>query len=312
VSEELLRISLCAAVPMWVERVRLQGWDYRLQRARECAQVLASDGDKILYATPAKRGKDGTRTRGTAEAFNHLAEGLACLAFCPGGVTFLGEHFEVKDNTEPMSSTNRGGQRSAADRYSSPPWVVRRLMEHCELLRHAEGPWIEPGAGFGGIINTVQEYRPDIPWAAVELLDDCLPALSALRSSRIICPQNYLHWYPQGEHTIVLGNPPYRLAEEFIRHSFKVASRAVFMLLSMNFLGSEKRVPFFEEHLPHVIYQLPNRPSFDERGSDSVIYGWYCWLLQEPKPDHIRLERLASTPIEERKRWTQEQATKAA
>ena len=31
----------------------------------------------------------------TAAAFNALAEGLACLAFSPGGVTFYGLHFEA-------------------------------------------------------------------------------------------------------------------------------------------------------------------------------------------------------------------------
>jgi hypothetical protein len=32
---------------------------------------------------------------GTAEAFNHLAEGVALGAFQPGGITIFGHHWEV-------------------------------------------------------------------------------------------------------------------------------------------------------------------------------------------------------------------------
>jgi len=95
--DELLRVSLSVAVPLWIERLRPLGPEHRQRRAQELATIVASEGDRLMYKTPAKRHKDGTRTRGTADVFNSLAEGLACLAYCPGGVTFLGEHFEAKD-----------------------------------------------------------------------------------------------------------------------------------------------------------------------------------------------------------------------
>ena len=183
-------------------------------------------------------------------------------------------------------------------------------MERCDLLREDGGRWLEPGAGTGSIIATAQEYRPDVRWTAVELMADCAPVLGKLPSTRVVCPQDFLAWAPEAEHTVALGNPPYRLAEEFVRRAAKLVSRAVVLLLSLNFLGSDQRVPFFEELLPSRIYQLPNRPSFDKRGSDSVIYGWYCWLLQEPAPEHVQLIRLASTPLEERKRWSEERLLK--
>jgi len=55
--------------------------------ARVCAGVVAGQGDLVLYRSK--------RPGVTAEAFNRLAEGLACLAFQPGGVTAFGLHFEV-------------------------------------------------------------------------------------------------------------------------------------------------------------------------------------------------------------------------
>lgn len=82
---DLLRISLSCAVPLWIERLRARSWAYVEERARECAQVVAEKGDVIQF----KSKKAGE----SANAFNHLAEGIACLAFAPGGVRFLGDHY---------------------------------------------------------------------------------------------------------------------------------------------------------------------------------------------------------------------------
>ena len=66
--------------------------DYILERAQVCGQHIAERGDVLQFKgkTPKERAK-------TAEAFNRLAEGLACLALtAPGGVTFLGVRWEAK------------------------------------------------------------------------------------------------------------------------------------------------------------------------------------------------------------------------
>ena len=85
---DLLRTTLSAAVPLWIERVRGYSEERRLDRARECAQVIAEKGDRILF-----RGK---KVGETAAAFNALAEGIACAAFQPGGLDFLGDHWEAR------------------------------------------------------------------------------------------------------------------------------------------------------------------------------------------------------------------------
>jgi len=87
-NEGMLGISLSAAVPLWIEELKDREWEYIMKRARECSQVIAEKGDIILY----KSKKPG----GSAEAFNRMAEGVACLAFCLGGVTLFGQHWEAK------------------------------------------------------------------------------------------------------------------------------------------------------------------------------------------------------------------------
>jgi len=86
-SELLLASMLQLAVPLWIEQLKSAGWDHILQRARQCSQVVAEKGDVILF-----RGK---KKGESAAAFNALAEGIACLAFAPGGVKCFGGHWEA-------------------------------------------------------------------------------------------------------------------------------------------------------------------------------------------------------------------------
>lgn len=85
----LLPSALAAAVPLWIIEVRGYEQSVREERARICAQHIAEHGDVILFRSK-RKGE-------TAEAFNRLAEGLACLAFAPGGVKAFGQHWEAKE-----------------------------------------------------------------------------------------------------------------------------------------------------------------------------------------------------------------------
>lgn len=81
------------AVPLWViELGRIPAKDI-MGRCHECAAHVAEHGDIILFKSK-KKGE-------SAEAFNRLAEGLACLSFAPGGVKFLGLHFDNRHEEMP-------------------------------------------------------------------------------------------------------------------------------------------------------------------------------------------------------------------
>lgn len=85
-SSEVLLLTLEAAVPLWIHRVRSWPRPYREAREKVCAEVIAAEGDNIMFKTKGK----------TANAFNRLAEGLALLSFVPGGVKFSGLHWESR------------------------------------------------------------------------------------------------------------------------------------------------------------------------------------------------------------------------
>lgn len=88
-ARELLRTALAAAVPLRIADLMRQELSVLLRRKR-CASLskgLGEHGDRVLFRSK--------RPGETAQSFGQLAEALATLAFMPGGVTFLGDHYEA-------------------------------------------------------------------------------------------------------------------------------------------------------------------------------------------------------------------------
>lgn len=89
-TEELLKIHLEAAVPLRIWELQDKSWEELQPLAKKASQVIAERGDYIMF-----RGKKGR----SAEAVNELVTALAIGSFVPGGVKFLGLHFESKPKT---------------------------------------------------------------------------------------------------------------------------------------------------------------------------------------------------------------------
>lgn len=93
-SNPILMGMLELAVPMWIDRLRPLPWTEIERRRERCADVLAFASPGVDIAGLASRATDGKKG-GVAAAFNVMAEALAILSFCPGGVTFSGSHWEA-------------------------------------------------------------------------------------------------------------------------------------------------------------------------------------------------------------------------
>lgn len=102
-TRELLVATLQAAVPMWIDQY--QNWDtYSRQcRATHCADEVAAHGDILVFKQKTAEGR-----KGTVNAFNRLAEGIAILAYNPGGVTFAGHHWCVGSNHMGVEQARTG------------------------------------------------------------------------------------------------------------------------------------------------------------------------------------------------------------
>lgn len=83
----LLRDLLAIAVPVWQARLKRDGGptDETWESCRKWTdEMIGPGGEDLLF-----RGKR------TAELFNDLAYAIAVMSFAPGGVRFLGYHWET-------------------------------------------------------------------------------------------------------------------------------------------------------------------------------------------------------------------------
>ncbi len=158
-----------------------------------------------------------------------------------------------------MSAAGRGSERMPDDVYETPAWCVHRLLEKVDL---PSGRWFEPCGGSGQIIRAVAEKRPKQPWWCCEIREECVPLLLDIPQVVDLHTGNFLEMpvasFKQVD--VVLSNPPYHYAQEFVEKCLTFADQVVF-LLRLNFLGSVERQKFFNNHMPDV-FVLPNRPSF--------------------------------------------------
>lgn len=210
-----------------------------------------------------------------------------------------------------MSSTKRGGQRSPSDNYPTPCWSTTRFLEAFVPKYHAqldESLWLEPGAGEGNMIYAVQEYfrstgQPIPTFDAAELREECREPLQKLGVRTVQIGDFFKDGPPSpGPYDMVLTNPPFSLAMEFILRSLQADTRFVAMLLRLNYLGSKKRHDFFRLNAPDL-YVIPNRPSFKGTGeTDSIEYAWFVWDKMNMGRSSGEYRLLDLTPKEERQK----------
>lgn len=82
-----------------------------------------------------------------------------------------------------------------------------------------------------------------------------------------------------GNPDIVITNPPFSLAMEFLTKSLEVTKDdgKVILLLRIGFLASRKRFEFMKDNPPTDMLVLHQRPSFTGHGTDAQEYAWFIW-----------------------------------
>ena len=156
-----------------------------------------------------------------------------------------------------MSSTNRGAERQPHDLYPTPAPAIDALlnvMHYSPLIR-----FHEPCKGAGAIYDRV----------------DCANKSYCEISEGIDYLQRVVHF--TGD--LIITNPPFSLALEFLQKSLQEADTVVY-LLRLNFLGSQKRKAFWQANPPSHVLVLSKRPCFTGDGrtdSIEIEYAWFCW-----------------------------------
>lgn len=157
-----------------------------------------------------------------------------------------------------MSSTN-GKNIALNELYSTPAVAVDSLIEVISFL--PDDTFREPCYGLGAIFNKVPLPRMNKSFAELAFNIDYLE-----------------RELPQVD--VIITNPPFSLTEEFIKKALsELKPNGTFACLQrLNYLGSVKRVPFWEEvGFPDKTPIIVPRPRFNNGKSDSCEYAWFIW-----------------------------------
>ena len=166
-----------------------------------------------------------------------------------------------------------GHVRHSDDFYATPRWCTRSLLQTLKLTNGLRV--LEPAAGEGAILVELLAANPRMKVQGVEIDNE------RRKRAATLCPTanaSFLEWKAKAKFDLVVTNPPFALAMEFVQASLPILATngTCAMLLRLNWLASQKRASFLTRHCPDV-YVLPRRPSFTGGGTDATDYGWFLW-----------------------------------
>ena len=174
-----------------------------------------------------------------------------------------------------MSATNRGSERFVADFYATPLESIYAFLDNYELPKDAD--ILEPSAGNGNIIKALRDKGYNNNITAIELRYEEKESLTGIADNVVI--DDFLKMNHTGKYDVVIGNPPFSKAQEFIDKSLELLTEKgkLIFLLRTNFLESQKRYEWWQSRVPNDLYVLSKRPSFTGKGTDATSYSWYIW-----------------------------------
>ena len=181
--------------------------------------------------------------------------------------------------------------RDPNDFYPTSPHVARSAIDIALSMRVFTEPIriVDPGAGTGVWGEVVAGYFDT-------------PEIIGVEFRKVKPNPVYTKWItgdfrlitPTPAH-FVLGNPPFKYAEQFVRQSVALVQPlqgAILFLLPLNFLAGEgRRLGLWAEYPINDVFILSRRPSFIHSGkkkgnTDATEYAFFWWDFTRPKQDH--------------------------
>lgn len=194
------------------------------------------------------------------------------------------------------------------DDFPTPPWGTRALIEHVLkprflVFRHFiawdpacnRGYMVRPLQETFGLVHAtdVHDYRGHPGGHVQQEVLDFLPVLD-FHPAAMFAIERPVHW--------IISNPPFIVAEQFIKYGYELASCGTAMLVRTSFLESEGRYTrLFKDSPPTIIAQFVERlPMVEGRCHKKKInpktgeiepittatsYAWLVWVRgRRPEP----------------------------
>lgn len=209
-----------------------------------------------------------------------------------------------------MSSTNRNKTkpRDKYDYYVTPDWVIEELLSEISEYDEDKGLYFK-----SEFAPTGEELLSEL-----EILDPCaggslhhgmsyadlllkkgatsIDTIDLRADSRASKQGNFLEMEFDQDYDLIMTNPPYLLAQKFVEKSLQVTKPGgfVIMLLRLNFYGSKKRLPFWNETMPLYTFAHSRRVCFTgDNKTDSTEYAHFVWQ-KDNYPEFTKLKVLGS------------------
>lgn len=170
------------------------------------------------------------------------------------------------------ASNHSESDRAENDYYATDPAAVEELLK---VERFSDNV-LEPACGGCHISRVLAAYNHNVFSADIVNRGDSMQD----------CVVDFLKHNPvAGNSMDIITNPPYKIADLFVRHALDISLPGVkvAMLLKLTFLESKKRQKLFDKYPPARIHVFRDRIDCWKNGvkpdkpSKAVCYAWFVW-----------------------------------
>ncbi|MCA3254949.1 hypothetical protein [Bradyrhizobium sp.] len=171
----------------------------------------------------------------------------------------------------------------SSDFYPTPPCAIDAFLAAELQWLEGETVW-EPACGDGAIARKMTA-------AGLEVLGTDLVDRGYGKGGRDFLAETHLNGCRR-----IVTNPPFGIAEAFIRHALlRLDVPYLALLLKATYWHAATRAPLFAARPPAVIYALTWRPDFLKKGAPTMDVVWCVWDCQRSW-DGTRYELLMREP----------------
>jgi len=165
--------------------------------------------------------------------------------------------------------------RPELDFYPTPPEATKALLPHIDYWK---GPIWEPACGDGAISRVLKKWYQDRVIISTDLHD------YGYGKSGVDFLQET--WRP-GNCKIIVTNPPYKLATQFITHALEIGCTKIAMLMKLAALEGQERSQILEASPLLKVLVFRKRLTMTRNGdyyknSGMIAFAWYLWDTDKP------------------------------
>ena len=188
-----------------------------------------------------------------------------------------------------LAGGNSATQREENDFYATDPQTTKLFLREFWKSYSFEGEILEPACGQGHIAKVIKELLPDANILATDLIDRGYGEGDV----------NFLEHNYGKTFDVVITNPPFSLAKEFIEKGLEVSDRLVIMLCKIQLLEGVKRSDMFRNTPLKYVYVHTTRQAtwkegqpLDPKGkkwATTMCLAWFVWDKEYKGEPIIRL-----------------------